>query len=77
LQQIRAAKANGKYENMTQAIANDQMTGSYWPRLWEKIANDRNLPYDEDDITVEDLPVFANWQREIDALRIADGFEVS
>ena len=77
LQQIRAAKVNSNYENMAEALEHDQMTGSYWPRLWDKIANDRNLPYDEDDITVEDLPVFANWQREIDALRIADGFEVA
>ena len=77
LQQIRAAKVNGKYENMADAIEGDTMVGSYWPRLWDKIANDRSLPYDEDEITVEDLPVFAEWQREIDALRIADGFEVA
>lgn len=77
LQQIRAAKVNGKHENMAEALDGDQMTGSYWPRLWDKIANDRNLPHDEDDITVEDLPVFAEWQREIDALRLADGFHVA
>ena len=68
---------NGKHENMAEALDGDQMTGSYWPRLWDKIANDRNLPHDEDDITVEDLPVFAMWQREIDALRLADGFHVA
>ena len=77
LQQIRAALVTDEYQNMTEAIARGQMSGSYWPRLWEKIANDRNLPHDEDDITLEDLPVFAEWQREIDALRIADGFEVA
>ena len=77
LQQIRAALVTDEYQNMTEAIARGQMSGSYWPRLWEKIANDRNLPHDEDDITLEDLSVFAEWQREIDALRIADGFEVA
>ncbi len=77
LQQIRAAKVNGKHENMAQALNGSDMTGSYWPRLWDKIANDRNLPHDENEITVEDLPVFAEWQREIDALRIADGFKVA
>ena len=63
LQQIRAALVTDEYQNMTEAIARGQMSGSYWPRLWEKIANDRNLPHDEDDITLEDLPVFAEWQR--------------
>jgi len=49
------------------------MEMSHWPRLWQSIADDRSLPSDEDDITVEDLPVFAMWQREIDEKRKQDG----
>lgn len=63
LQQIRAAKEKG----------NDGKSGtmemSFWPRLWEKIASDRRIPIKSGDITVQDLPVFAEWQRELDILR--------
>ena len=70
LQQIRAAKVVSDYDTMEEALRSDgQMVGSYWPRLWAKIAGDRRLPHEESDITVEDLPVFAEWQREIDILR--------
>lgn len=75
LQQIRACKVNDEYDSMEEALrADGAMVGSFWPRLWAKIANDRNLPHCESDITVEDLPIFADWQREIDELRKADGF---
>ena len=45
------------------------MCMSHWPRLWENIARDERIPSDADEIGVEDLVVFAEWQREIDALR--------
>ena len=63
LQQIRAAKMEG-YDGKS-----GDMKMSFWPRLWDQIANDRRIPYDEHEITVEDLPVFAEWQRTIDILR--------
>jgi len=67
LQQIRQAKAEGF----------DGTEGSckmaYWERLWDSIANDRRLPTESSDITVEDLPVFAEWQRELDQKRLQDG----
>jgi len=70
LQQIRKCRVVDEYDSMEEALdADGSMVGSYWPRLWEKIAGDRRLPHDEHDITVEDLPVFAEWQREIDVLR--------
>ena len=70
LQQIRAAKVVNECDTMVEALRTEgQMVGSYWPRLWEKIAGDRRLPHEPSDITVEDLPVFAEWQREIDILR--------
>jgi hypothetical protein len=46
---------------------------AYWERLWDSIANDRRLPTESSDITVEDLPVFAEWQRELDQKRLQDG----
>ena len=49
------------------------MTMSHWPRLWQKIADDRSLPSESEAIGVEDLPVFADWQRELDILRKMDG----
>lgn len=36
------------------------------PELTEAILRDIRLPCDEDDITVDDLPIFAEWQRRID-----------
>ena len=67
LQQIRMAGKNGADGK------SGNMEMSHWPRLWQSIADDRSLPSDEDDITVEDLPVFAMWQREIDEKRKQDG----
>lgn len=52
------------------------MTLSHWPRMWEAIASDKRLPTESADIHVEDLPVFAEWQRVIDDLRREDGMEV-
>jgi len=77
LQQIRQAKVENSCDTMLEAAEKGEgMTLSYWPRLWEKIAGDRNLPSDDQEIGLEDLPAFATWQREIDLLRIADGIEV-
>jgi len=45
---------------------------SYWPRLWNEIARDRSIPSDYTEITVDDLPAFAEWQRAIDIHREAD-----
>jgi len=71
LQQIRAAKVD---DGMTARSAEGSQVMSYWNRLWDAIASDRRLPSDATDITVEDLPVFAEWQREIDQKRKQDGF---
>jgi hypothetical protein len=66
LQQIREAKIEG----------HDGKSGNYkmahWPRLWRQIAGDRLLPSDANEITVDDLSVFAEWQRKIDILRRQD-----
>jgi len=70
LQQIRKAKKDG-YDGTS-----GSMKMSYWERLWDKIADDRTLPSDADEITVADLPVFAAWQREIDEKRKQDGMVV-
>jgi len=70
LQQIRAAFKGGS--DGTSGF----MEMSHWPRLWQKIADDRSLPYESDEIGVEDLPVFAMWQREIDEKRKQDGMVV-
>jgi hypothetical protein len=71
LQQIRQAKKSGSDGK------SGGMVMSYWARMWEKIANDRSLPSESDDIGISDLPVFAHWQREVDELRKADGFAVA
>lgn len=63
LQQIRKAKKEGSDGK------SGQMEMSFWPRLWDDIANDRRIPADSDKITVRDLPVFAEWQRHIDTYR--------
>ena len=63
LQQIRKEKVQGGTGK------SGTMCMSHWPRLWENIARDVRIPSEADEIGVEDLPVFAEWQREIDALR--------
>jgi len=68
LQQIRAAGKNGHDGK------SGEMKMSHWPRLWQKIAEDRSLPHSASEITVQDLPVFAEWQRELDILRETEGF---
>ena len=68
LQQIREAKGEGYDGKSGHAVM------SYWNRLWDAIASDRRIPSDASDITVENLPVFAEWQREIDQKRKQDGF---
>ena len=75
LQQIRLAYKSEEVEYMNELDSTD-MALSYWPRQWARIAMDRRLPWDEDKIGVEHLPVFAEWQRKIDDLRRADGMEV-
>ena len=66
LQQIRECKVEGGNGR------SGEMKMSHWPRLWENIARDERIPSDADDITVRDLPVFAEWQRQIDILREQD-----
>ena len=68
LQQIRQAKKHGFDGSEGDAKM------AYWERLWDLIANDRRIPTEGSEITVEDLPVFAEWQREIDEKRKQDGF---
>lgn len=68
LQQIRASKGDGKYGSQEM---------SHWPRLWNSIARDRNLPSDAGSITIDDLPAFAEWQRTIDIHREADAQKVN
>ena len=70
LQQIRASFKSGGDGT------SGSMEMSHWPRLWQKIADDRSLPSDSEDITVGELPVFAMWQREIDEKRKQDGMMV-
>jgi len=70
LQQIRQAFKAGSDGT------SGNMEMSHWPRLWQKIADDRSLPSDADDIGIGDLPVFAMWQREIDEKRKQDGMMV-
>ena len=67
LQQIRQAAKNGSDGT------SGEMEMAHWPRLWQKIADDRSLPSESEAIGVEDLPVFADWQRELDILRKMDG----
>ena len=68
LQQIREAKEQG-----FDGTAGDAKM-AYWNRLWDSIASDRRIPLSGADIVVGDLPVFAEWQREIDEKRKQDGF---
>jgi hypothetical protein len=69
LQQIRAAKVEDGKDGTSGHAAM-----AYWNRLWDLIASDRRIPVSGSDITVEDLPVFAEWQREVDEKRKQDGF---
>jgi hypothetical protein len=43
-------------------------TVAWWPSITNEIRRDTRIP-DQSDITIEDLPVFAEWQRAIDLLR--------
>jgi len=70
LQQIRKARKDG-YDGKSGSMAM-----SHWPRLWKEIARDRRLPIESGDITVKDLPVFAEWQRKLDILREQAGYGV-
>lgn len=36
------------------------------PELTEAIGRDERIPYSENDITLDHLPVFAEWQRKLD-----------
>ena len=70
LQQIRAAKKEGS----DGSSGSQEM--SHWPRLWESIARDRRLPEEGSLIGIDDLPVFAEWQRKVDIKRAQDGIVV-
>jgi hypothetical protein len=41
---------------------------AYTPELTRAIRADDSLPDDEDNITIDHLPLFAEWQRKIDAI---------
>jgi len=75
LQQIRQAYKNEEVQYMNELESTD-MALSFWPRQWARIAMDRRLPWNDEEIGLEHLPVFAEWQRKIDDLRRADGMEV-
>ncbi len=75
LQQIRQAYKNEEVQYMNELESTD-MALSFWPRQWARIAMDRRLPWNDEEIGVEHLPIFAEWQRKIDDLRRADGMEV-
>jgi len=75
LQQIREAYENEEVDYMSE-LKDTSTTLSFWPRQWARIAMDKRIPHESDEIGVEDLPVFAEWQRKIDDLRRADGMEV-
>jgi len=85
LQQIREAYKGCKddlergfdmFSAVDDAHMDTDMTLSHWPDMWAAIASDRRLPTESDKIMVEDLPVFAEWQRAIDEQRRADGMDV-
>jgi len=42
---------------------------AWLPELTKEIRADERIPTDAHDITVEDLPVFAEWQRKLDEIR--------
>jgi len=85
LQQIREAYKGCKddlergfdmWSAVDEADMPTSMTLSHWPDMWAAIASDRRLPTESHRIGVEDLPVFAEWQRAIDEQRRADGMDV-
>jgi len=45
------------------------INGEVDEKLTLEIANDDRLPFDSNDITVEHLPVFKEWQERIDKLQ--------
>jgi hypothetical protein len=83
LQQIREAYESecdifeGEREWDMFELSDNNLTLSFWPELWQKIASDERLPSDHSDISVRDLQYFAEWQREVDAYRTRDGIEVA
>lgn len=46
------------------------------PELTKAIQSDERIPYGEEGITIESLPVFAEWQRRLDAGLNEDRTEV-
>jgi len=80
LQQIREAYVNEQEDKGVcdmGELRDTTCTLSYWPRLWAKIAQDERLPSDAELISLRDLHVFAEWQREVDIKRMQDGIEVA
>ena len=65
LTQIRGGRRNNN------DVMSDADWVSYWPELTELIKMDERIPMDEDTIELDDLKVFAEYQRLFD--RIRDG----
>ena len=55
---------------LTQIRAEPGFYAAATPDLTDAIAVDERLPSSPRDITPEDLPVFAEWQRKIDAMGV-------
>lgn len=50
-------------------IRSDDYESGFGNLVTEQIRGDSRIPRDEFDIRVEDLPVFAEWQRKFDVMR--------
>lgn len=54
---------------LTQIRGDATYESGFGPSVTKKIREDSRIPLDGMDITAEDLPVFAEWQRKFDAIR--------
>lgn len=57
-------QANRMCGCLTQVRGDDM--NAWTPKLTAEIRADKRIPLDVDDVTVADLPVFAEWQRRLD-----------
>ncbi len=57
---------DGRQTGCLTMIRKEKRWTSETPELTEAIRNDNRIPADADDITLADLPVFAEWQRRLD-----------
>ena len=68
LTQIRAGP-NLRSDSGASNTNSDSKSVAWWPHLTMEIRNDTRIPRLVSDIGVENLHVFAEWQRRVDALR--------